>query len=107
MDAESSYSIARLAGDDELDQVAALEAASFSNPGSREALARELEHAHVARVYVAHAADGRVVGFCACWFIVDELHINTLAIEAGHRRRGLATKLLRVVLEEAHAAGME
>ena len=100
-----SCSIGRLEGDDELDQVVALEQASFTSPWSRDMLERELRNADVARVYVVRNAQGRVVAFCACWFIFEELHINTLAVDAGVRRRGLATALLRHIVAEALEAG--
>jgi [ribosomal protein S18]-alanine N-acetyltransferase len=107
MDGAPSYTIARLAEGEDLDQVLSLEAASFTNPWTREILERELQREEVARVYVVRADDRRIVGFCACWFIVDELHINTLAVDEAHRRRGIATRLLNFVLAEARAAGME
>jgi ribosomal-protein-alanine N-acetyltransferase len=100
------YSIARLVEGDDLAEVAALEAASFSNPWSGEMLARELRNADVARIYVLRQEDGRIVGFCACWLVADELHINTLAVTAERRRQGLATRLLRFVFGEAAAAGV-
>jgi ribosomal-protein-alanine N-acetyltransferase len=100
------YSIARLTRDEDLDEVAALEAASFTNPWTREMLARELRHSDVARVYVLRGADGRLLAFCACWVVFDELHINTLAVTAERRRQGLATRLLDFVFTEAAAAGV-
>jgi ribosomal-protein-alanine N-acetyltransferase len=105
MDKETDYSISRLRGEAALDEVAALEAASFTNPWSREMLARDLRNADVARVYVLRNPEGNLLAFCACWLVIDELHINTLAVKAEARRRGLATRLLRFVLREASAAG--
>ncbi|MDQ3349043.1 MAG: ribosomal protein S18-alanine N-acetyltransferase [Acidobacteriota bacterium] len=102
---ERPWSISRLAGDAELDRVVALEAASFANPWTREMLARELRHSDVTRVYVVKLQDGRVVAFCACWLVVDEVHINTLAVEEGERRQGIATALLEHVLADLAAAG--
>ena len=99
------WSISRLAGDAELDRVAALEAASFANPWTREMLARELRHSDVTRVYVVKFQDGWIVAFCACWLVVDEVHINTLAVEEGERRKGIATALLEHVLADLAAAG--
>ncbi len=99
------WTVAPLAGDDELDRVAALEAASFSNPWTREMLARELERPEVTRVYVIrHPAHG-IVGFCSCWLIADEIHINSLAVDQLARRRGAATALLGHVLDELAAQG--
>jgi ribosomal-protein-alanine N-acetyltransferase len=100
------YPISRLDTGDALDEVARLEAASFSNPWSREMLARELRNRDVARVYVMHNSLGELLAFCACWFVADELHINTLAVKADVRRRGHATRLLRYVFSEALAAGV-
>ena len=67
----------------------ALEAASFTNPWTREMLARELSNSDVTRVYVLRdAGPAGCSAFCACWVIFDELHINTLAVAADRRRRG-------------------
>ncbi|MEN3339162.1 MAG: [ribosomal protein S18]-alanine N-acetyltransferase [Acidobacteriota bacterium] len=99
------WSINRLSGEEELDRVVAIEATSFSRPWTREMLSRELRHADVTRVYVLKLADGRVVAFCACWLVMDEVHINTVAVDAPMRRRGLATALLAHVLADVIAAG--
>jgi ribosomal-protein-alanine N-acetyltransferase len=106
MDDGGPYSIARMTRDDEIDEVAALEAASFTNPWTREMLARELSHSDVARVYGLRGPDGQLLAFCACWVVFDELHINTLAVVAHRRREGLATRLLAFLFAEAAAAGV-
>ena len=100
------YAITRLRYGDDLDDVVALEAASFSNPWSRETLERDLCNTDVVRVYILRDGDRRLVGFCGSWFVFDELHINTLAVGEPFRRRGHATRLLRFVLAEATAAGI-
>ena len=102
----SSPAIVRLTADADLDDVAALEAASFSHPWSRDMLARELQNTNVSRIYAARDGGGSLVAFCACWFLADELHINTLAVRHSERRRGHATRLLRFVFREAVGEGM-
>jgi ribosomal-protein-alanine N-acetyltransferase len=102
---EQPWSIGRLANDEELDRVADIEAASFSNPWTRDMLARELQHANITRIYVLKLADGGIAAFCACWLIIDEAHINTLAVEHSMRRQGLATALLEHVLADLAAEG--
>jgi ribosomal-protein-alanine N-acetyltransferase len=102
---ETNLLIERVADDEDLDAVAALEAASFTNPWTREMLARELSQNQLARVYVVRMPDERVAAFCACWIIVDELHINTIAVREERRRRGLASSLMRYVLDEARREG--
>lgn len=100
------YSIRRLHPGDNLDDVVALEAAAFTNPWSRDTLERDLRNADVVRVYVLEDGERRLIGFCGCWFVFDELHINTLAVADQFRRRGHGTRLLRFVLAEAAAAGI-
>lgn len=102
---EPPWSIARLAGEDELDQVAAIEAASFSNPWTRAMLARELQHSEITRIYVLKLPGRGIAAFCACWLVVDEAHINTLAVEQSMRRQGLAIALLEHVLADVTADG--
>jgi [ribosomal protein S18]-alanine N-acetyltransferase len=105
MDDGFEYSITRLTEDDDLDEVVALEAMSFSNPWSRDILARELRNRDVVRVYVLRDATQQLLAFCGCWFVADELHINTLAVRGESRRRGHATRLLRFVFAEAGIVG--
>jgi ribosomal-protein-alanine N-acetyltransferase len=100
------YSITRLTDGDDLDDVVDLEAASFTNPWSRDTLERDLRNIDVVRVYALRDDQGCLIGFCGCWFVVDELHINTLAVGERFRRQGHATRLLQFVLAEAAAAGM-
>jgi [ribosomal protein S18]-alanine N-acetyltransferase len=96
--------IERVYSGQDLDDVAALEAASFTNPWTREMLERELATSVVARVYVLRTT-GRVTAFCSCWIVCDELHINTLAVHPECRRQGLATLLMRQLLNVAQAEG--
>jgi len=97
--------IARLTTDADLEEVAALEAASFANPWSRDTLARELRNTAVSRVYVMRDSAGALIAFCACWLLGDELHVNTLAVRNDQRRRGHATRLLRHVFDQSLAEG--
>jgi len=97
--------IERVTGEDDLDAIIALQAASFTNPWTRDALQWELRNSDVTRVFVARDEDGTVVAFCACWVVFDELHINTLAVAPARRRQGIAAALLRHVMADAAASG--
>jgi ribosomal-protein-alanine N-acetyltransferase len=91
--------------DAEIDAIVGLEAESFTNPWSRETIVWELRNSDVTQVYLLRNDQERVVAFCVCWLIFDELHINTLAVAPAARRTGLATFLLKEVMAEAAAAG--
>jgi len=91
--------------DADIDAIVGLETESFTNPWTRETLVWELRNSDVTRVYVLRDDEGKVLAFCVCWVIFDELHINTLAVAPAARRTGLATFLLRAVMAEAARAG--
>ena len=93
--------IERISEPADLDAVAALESATFTNPWTREMLERELRQSDVARVYVVRYPDRPVAAFCACWLVHDELHINTIAVDPRVRRQGIATTLMKHILAEA------
>src|SRR5260221_9716057 len=92
--------------DADIDASMGLEAESFTNPWSRETLIWELRNSDVTQVYLLRDDGARVLAFCICWVLFDELHINTLAVAPDVRRSGLATLLVRQVMAEAAAAGV-
>lgn len=94
-----------LDGDDDLTGVLEVEAESFTNPWTREMYAWELQNRAVCHIYVLRTADCRVAGFCAFWLVVDEIHINNVAVRPIYRGRGFGTALLRRVFVEARRLG--
>ncbi len=82
----------------DLDDVLAVEAASFSNPWTRDMFLRELANAGVSYGYVLRGPDGRAAAFCTIWVVVDEVHINNLAVDPAWRGRGLGQSLLEFIL---------
>jgi [ribosomal protein S18]-alanine N-acetyltransferase len=91
--------------DADINAVVGLENESFTNPWSRQTLVWELENSDVTLVYVLRNDDERIVAFCVCWVIFNELHVNTLAVAPADRRQGFATALLQQVMAEAAAGG--
>jgi [ribosomal protein S18]-alanine N-acetyltransferase len=88
-----------------LDAVLAIEEESFTSPWTREMYLAELENAGVSYCYLARDDAGTAVGFCSFWRVLDELHINNLAVASRFRRRGIATALLTYVLDEGVRLG--
>lgn len=89
---------------DEVDEISVLQSQTFTNPWSAQSLRWEIANTDVARLYVMRA-DGVLIGFCACWVILDELHINSVAVGDAWRRQGLASRLLRDVCRDAASSG--
>jgi ribosomal-protein-alanine N-acetyltransferase len=97
--------VERLTSTADLDAVLAIENASFNNPTTREWYESELQRPDVCFVYVIRIAEARVAGFCAFWKVIDQIHINNLAIHPHFRGRGLGGALLCAVLDEAARLG--
>ena len=91
----------------QMDEVLAIEEASFTNPWTREMYQAELDNLGVSYCFLARDASNATVGFCSFWRVMDELHINNLAVLPSERRSGVATALLAHVLREGKALGAE
>ena len=101
----SRYSIEPLDGEQDLEGVLEVEAESFTNPWTREMYAWELQNRSVCHIYVVRMLDCPVAGFCAFWLVVDEIHINNVAMRPRFRGQGIGTALLHHVLDEATRLG--
>ena len=99
--------IERLATDADLDGVLAIEDASFNNPTTRDWYEAELKRPEVCYIYVLRTADYPVAAFCAFWRVVDQIHINNLAVRPEVRGQGLASRLLDEVMAESARIGVE
>jgi ribosomal-protein-alanine N-acetyltransferase len=97
--------VERLRDAADLDEVLAIEEASFNNPTTRQWYESELQRPDVCFVFVIRTNEARVAGFCAFWRVVDQIHINNLAVHPAWRREGLGRRLLASVLAEADAMG--
>lgn len=90
---------------DEIDAVLVIEEASFTSPWTREMYLAEFDNHGVSYFYLARNANRDIVGFCSFWRILDELHINNLAVAPAYRRAHAASELLMRVLEDGAKLG--
>jgi [ribosomal protein S18]-alanine N-acetyltransferase len=101
----SSLVIDRLAPERDLDGLLEVARVSFANPWTREMFLWEVQNSDVSHVYVVRALPDCIAGFCCCWLVFDELHINNLAVHPDWRGQGLAATLLGHVLREERRQG--
>jgi ribosomal-protein-alanine N-acetyltransferase len=95
-----------LSGPADLDGVLAIEEVSFNNPTTRAWYEAELARPDVCKVFVIRTPERPVAGFIAFWKVLDEMHINNLAVHPDCRGRGLGRHLLGATLAAAHAMGV-
>src|SRR5712691_8571903 len=100
-----TWTIEPLSSLSQIDAILAIEEASFTSPWTREMYLAELDNRGVSHFYLAKTPLGEVVGFCSFWHVLEELHINNLAVLPAYRRSHIATTLLRRVLEDGVGLG--
>ena len=89
----------------DIDDLLAIEEAAFTNPWTRAMYEAEMENTGVSYCFLARDQERRPVGFCSFWRVVDELHINNLAVLPELRRAGIGTQLLEFVLKTGAELG--
>jgi len=100
-----TWAIDLLHDERDLDGVLEVEGESFSNPWTRDMYVWELQNRSVCHIFIVRTPECRVAGFCACWLVFDEVHINNVAIRPAYRGLGMGTALLRHVLAEGRRLG--
>jgi ribosomal-protein-alanine acetyltransferase len=91
-----------LAGAD-ADAAADVAAACFDRPWSADVVRDEIGRPD--RRYLGAFADGRLVAYAGTADLAGELHVMTVAVAPGHRRRGIARILVTTLLDHAKDAG--
>lgn len=78
-----------------VNSVLAIEEASFPIPWSRPIFEAEIRNvSRVSHPFVLMEQSGSVAGFLCLWKVVDEMHINNIAISPNHRKKGLGEALI-------------
>ncbi|HEX7091378.1 MAG TPA: ribosomal protein S18-alanine N-acetyltransferase [Longimicrobiales bacterium] len=83
---------------DDVPRVLEIEVESYSTPWP-EASFRGLLRRRDAALFVAEAGD-ELVGYAACWIVLDQGELGNLAVAPRWRRRGIGRRLLDAVIDE-------
>lgn len=89
---------------EDCEQVAAIEAVSFSMPWSLKAFTETVQKANF-RYFVAEDA-GEIIGYCGFLFVLDEAEIPNVCVKASARQKGVGKKMMSFLLEEATKLGL-
>ncbi len=93
---------------EDIDQVLAIEQASFSMPWSRNLFLSEFHSPGVSTLLVSLANDTpprMVTGYIIYWLVEDEMHLLNLAVAPVYRRQGIARQLVLDAIKRAYAKG--
>lgn len=88
----------------DIDAVARIERASFTDPWSAASFRSLVGNT---QVYFAVATAGEtLVGYVVAWFVLDEAEIANLAVQGASRGRGTGATLLDAALDAAAGRGI-
>ena len=90
----------------DVDAVAAIEAAAFSNPWHPQTI-RSLVAQGRARILVGEDPSEGIVGYAVIWWALDQGELANLAVKEEYRGRGLGAALLERAMAEARAHQVE
>ena len=88
-----------------IDQMVIIEQECFSVPWSRDALMEELDNP-CAHYVVCTDTEGNVVGYIGSRIVLDEADITNVAVRPQYRRRGIAARLVSMMLEQMAEKGV-
>ena len=89
---------------EDCEQVAQIEAASFSVPWSLRAFTETVNKENF-RYFVAEES-GEILGYCGFLFVLDEAEIPNVCVKDSARCRGIGKQMMTVLIEEAKKLGM-
>lgn len=97
--------IMRVGTTSDLDEMLALEQASFTAPWTRKMFEGELSGNPFSRFLLIRTGSmeepGALAAYLCYWVVFDELRLMNLAVSPAWRRKGLATALVRQAVREA------
>ena len=99
------FVIERLRESEDLDEVLAVDEECFTRPWTRAMYESEFLNQSTSRLHVLRTPEYRVAGYIATWIVIDEVHINNLAVRPASQGRGLGSALLSHALDEAAKEG--
>ena len=82
---------------EDIDEVFEVEKNCFEDYWSKESFRKELSN-EVAR-YIVAKLNGKIVGYVGIWLILDEGHINNVAVHSDYRGKKIGDKLIKGIVD--------
>ena len=85
--------------EEDLEEILAIEQASYRTPWSRRAFESEIRASHAYPLVLGQQDSPSVIGYVCSWRTLDECHILNVAVHPSFRRMGLASQMIDHLLE--------
>lgn len=95
--------IIRAMEEKDLEQVCQIEQENFSMPWSRQSFLDSI--CHPKYLYLVAEQEGRILGYCGMWIVLEEGQINNVAVDRAYRRQGVASAMFEVFLKQGYEMG--
>jgi ribosomal-protein-alanine N-acetyltransferase len=89
----------------DINGVVKIESRSFSLPWSTAMFSEELNNPIA--FYIVAVIEQEIVGYAGMWLIIDEAHITNIAVDPKHRRRNIASTMVRLLIEKAREMNLK
>lgn len=89
----------RIMEESDLNEVVAIEKASFTLPWSRELFLKDVKENNNAHYFVLRE-EGKLSAYGGFWLLLDEINIVTIAVHPEKRKSGLGGQILKTLLTE-------
>jgi ribosomal-protein-alanine N-acetyltransferase len=89
----------------DINGVVKIESRSFSLPWSTAMFNEELNNPIA--FYIVAVIEQEIVGYAGMWLIIDEAHITNIAVDPKHRRRNIASTMVRLLIEKAREMNLK
>lgn len=95
--------------EEDLQEILAIERCSFPTPWTEGMFLDEMKtaHSHCLVLKIEQNEKVFVGAYIIFWLVADEAHLHNLAVGGEFRRRGLAYKLMNVMMDVAAQAGIK
>lgn len=90
---------------DDVDQMTAIEAISFSQPWSKKLFEEAINHENL--LFLVAEIDGIIAGYCGLYMVLDEGNVINVAVEENFRNQHIAMNLLVKLLDEGSKRGIK
>lgn len=92
---------------EDVEAVHAIEVASFPTPWTLDSFHYEMRENNFAHYVVAEDDNGKIIGFCGMWLVIDSAQITNVAVLETARGQKIGEGLMREAMDIARKHGVD